>query len=62
MVMAREDRKEGGGMLPAAVRCDMMLHHSLRTRCVRKNGIGGDLKRATSVPLKLNVISFPALC
>ena len=36
------------GVHPAAVRCDMVLHQVFRTRCVRKTGIGGEVRHGVT--------------
>ena len=36
------------GLLPAAVRCDMVLHQSFRAGHVRKDGIGGEVRHGVT--------------
>ena len=35
-------------LLPAATRCEMVLHQALRARHVRKNGIGGEVRHGVT--------------
>ena len=35
-------------VLPAAVRCDMVLHRAFRPRHVRKDGIGGEVRHGVT--------------
>ena len=34
--------------LPAAVRCDIVLHQAFRARSVRRNGIGGEVRHGVT--------------
>ena len=35
-------------VLPAAVRCDMVLHQAFRARRARQNGIGGEVRHGVT--------------